>query len=372
MKTQAKVYVGMLVLTVAIWWGMALQPGLAAGPLYVAPGGNDSNDCLSPATACATINSAMNKSGDSGTISVATGVYTSTGVVTLGYNVTLSGGWNETFTTQSGLSTINGQGTRRGIYVPHNMSATVERFIIQNGFDFNVGGSGILNYGLLTLNNCSVSGNYARAGGAVFNYGVLILNNSTVSGNTGESDAGIYNGGTMRLNNSTVSENVSNSASGIYHQWGTLTLNNSTVSNNVATSSGGGIVQYMDMGTVTLRNSIVAGNIAPSAPDCSGTLNSAGYNLIGDTGGCNFVSSMGDRLNTDAKLGALTGLPGYHPLLFGSPAIDAGNPEGCGDSLGNPLDTDQRGVPRARRCDMGAYEYDGPYFPVFSPVIARN
>jgi hypothetical protein len=256
------------------------------------------------------------------------------------------------------------------MYVSHGVSVTVEGFIIQNGFDFNVGGSGILNYGLLTLNHSTVSGNYARAGGAVFNYGVLRLNRSTVSGNTGESTSGIYNGGTLALNNSTVSGNTSGSASGIYHLGGTLTLNNSTVSGNIATSSGGGIVQ--NTGEVTLRNSIVAGNTAPSAPDCSGTLNSAGYNLIGNDADCTFVTGMGDRLDVDAKLGLLTGSPGYHPLLFGSPAIDAGNPAGCTDALGNPLDTDQRDVPRARRCDMGAYEYDGPYFPVFLPVIARN
>jgi hypothetical protein len=123
---------------------------------------------------------------------------------------------------------------------------------------------------------------------------------------------------------------------------------------------------------VTLRNSILAGNTAPSAPDCSGTLTSAGYNLIGEPAGCDFVSSIGDQLTADAKLDALTGSPGYHPLLFGSPAIDAGNPAGCRDNLGNPLDTDQRGVPRARQCDIGAYEYDGPYFQLFLPVIARN
>ena len=49
------------------------------------------------------------------------------------------------------------------------------------------------------------------------------------------------------------------------------------------------------------------------------------------------------------------------PLLPGSPAIDAGNPNGCTDSQGHLLKTDQRGMPRPDRedqtgCDMGAYE----------------
>ncbi len=54
----------------------------------------------------------------------------------------------------------------------------------------------------------------------------------------------------------------------------------------------------------------------------------------------------------------LVGTPGYHPLLFYSRAIDAGNPAGCTDHLGNPLPTDQRGNPRLGPCDIGAYEYD--------------
>jgi hypothetical protein len=48
-------------------------------------------------------------------------------------------------------------------------------------------------------------------------------------------------------------------------------------------------------------------------------------------------------------------------LLPGSPAIDAGNPSGCTDGLGHLLKTDQRGMPRPDKediggCDMGAYE----------------
>lgn len=363
---------GIMVIALAIWWETPLraQSTLAAGPLYIAPSGNDNNDCLSPATACATINKALSEPG--AIINVSTGIYTGTGtaVVLLNRPVTLLGGWNATFMTQNGLSTINGQGIRRDIDVTNGVSVTIEHFNIQNGFEFNVGGSGIRNYGLLTINHSTVSGNYTRNGGAIFNFGVLSLNNTTVSTNTGEFNSGIWNGSTLTLNNSTVSGNTSASSSGIYQEWGTLTLNNSTVSNNVATSSGGGIVHTT--GTVTLRNSIVAGNTAPSAPDCSGTLNSAGYNLIGDPVDCNFVASPGDQLHVEAKLGGLAGSPGYHPLLFGSPAIDAGNPAGCKNSLGVLLNADQRGAPRTRRCDIGAYEYDGPYFPVFLPVIDRH
>jgi uncharacterized repeat protein (TIGR01451 family) len=52
----------------------------------------------------------------------------------------------------------------------------------------------------------------------------------------------------------------------------------------------------------------------------------------------------------------LNGSPGYHALVHGSPPVNAGNPAGCTDHLGNPLITDQRGKPRFGRCDIGAYE----------------
>ena len=68
--------------------------------------------------------------------------------------------------------------------------------------------------------------------------------------------------------------------------------------------------------------------------------------------------------NADPMLGPLQNNGGPTetvPVLTGSPAIDAGNPNGCTDSNGRLLKTDQRGRPRPDRedktgCDMGSYE----------------
>ena len=175
----------------------------------------------------------------------------------------------------------------------------------------------------------------------------------------------------MILNNSTVSGNTAFHAGGEIYNSDTVELNNSTVRNNTA-SQGGGI--YNADGSVTLQNSILAGNTATEdiGEECQGPLSSLGYNLIGNTSDCAFTPTTGDLTNIDPQLGALTGSPSYHPLLFGSPAIDAGNPAGCTDSFGNLLATDQHGVPRMRRCDIGAYEYDGPFFQIFLPLAAKN
>jgi hypothetical protein len=416
---------------------------------YVAPGGEDANDCQTPATPCATINGALGKAGfaASDPVLVASGTYTSTDdeVVLLDKSVRLLGGLNASFTAQSGISTVDGEDVRRGMTVSSGVTATVERFAIQNG-----SGGGISSSGTLTLNNSNVSSNVSSdLGGGIHNAdgGTLTLQNSTVSGNTGggiwgtygiynggtlslkgstisgntgggirnayectmtvdnstvsgnsgrgidssglarlnnstvrgNSAGGISNGGTMALNNSTVSGNTGGDGGGITQPvHGTLFLNNSTVSSNTA-GSGGGIQSY---GTVTLQNTVLAGNTADSGPDCIGSIDSSGYNLIGNTSGCSFTPATGDLLDVDPRLFVLVGLPGYHPLRPGSPAIDAGNPAGCTDHLGNPLDTDQRGTPRpldgdgdgTAICDMGAYEVDPehPIRQVFLPIILRN
>jgi uncharacterized repeat protein (TIGR01451 family) len=262
---------------------------------------------------------------------VTEGTYTGAGaeVVVLDEDARLSGGWDEAFTTQSGSSIVDGEGSRRGITVGFAVSAIIERFTAQNGYDY-YGVGGIHNDGTLTLNSSTVRDNTSRIGGGVGNVGFLTLNNCTVSGNRSVYDGGGINNG------------------------GALTVNNSTVSDNTA-RDGGGIRNYL--GFVTLQNTIVAGNTASaSSPDCVGTISSAGYNLIGDTSGCTFLPTTGDLLDVDAWLFPLVGSPGYHPLLPDSPAIDAGNPAGCTDHRGNPLDTDQRGFPRFGRCDIGAYE----------------
>mgnify|MGYP002624241665 CR=1 FL=1 len=49
-----------------------------------------------------------------------------------------------------------------------------------------------------------------------------------------------------------------------------------------------------------------------------------------------------------------------------------GNPAGCTDHLGNLLTTDQRGVARVDRCDIGAYEYDGEIFNTSLPIVFNN
>ncbi|HET6823704.1 MAG TPA: choice-of-anchor Q domain-containing protein [Anaerolineales bacterium] len=366
---------------------------------FVAVGGSDSNSCSVQDFPCATIDGALNKSSRGDIIQIAVGEYTGTvveGVVIVGKNITLSGGWDAGFTTQSGLSTIDGQGVRGGIYTDADANVIIDRLRIQNTVS-----AGITNYySVMILNNRLVTDNN---GGGILNNGTLTINRTTISNNTngdpccsgGGGGGGIDNSGTLTLNNSLVSANKLLGGfygSGIYSSPGTLILNNTTVSGNTG-GDGAGISTFV--GTIILRNStiasnegyglnITAGNVTVQntiiatngGRDCykdtgyGGAINSQGYNLIGTGTQCSFTPMIGDVVGTDANpidphIAPLQNYGGptfTHALISGSPAIDAGNPAFPGSEENACLTTDQRGVarPQGDRCDIGAYELRGP------------
>ncbi len=296
--------------------------------------------------------------------------------------ITLSGGQltlaNDTPSTDD--LTIQGPGARtiavsgndasRVFEIDTSAHATISRLTISGG-RAELGG-GIYNDGTLTLTGSTVSGNKAMVGpnsifggGGIYNSGTLTLSNSTVSGNVATFyGGGITNRDTLEMSNSTVSGNTTDADSGgggggIYN-WGvTLKLTNSTLSGNTAAgdSLGGGGVLNEDT-TLTLSNTIIARNTANTDPDASGTVNSQGNNLIGNTtGATGFVAS--DLKNVNPLLGPLQdngGLTDTRALLPGSPAVDAGKNTAC------PF-VDQRGVLRKDGdkngtviCDIGAFE----------------
>jgi hypothetical protein len=161
-------------------------------------------------------------------------------------------------------------------------------------------GTGIFNFGTVTLNSSTISENTAASdfdGGGITNYSTLILNNSTVTGNTGFRGAGIMAwAGTVTLNDgSSIHHNASNYGSGIhvynyYYGTVTVTLNDassihhnssvwgggiynetpafilnlnggSNITKNTATTTGGGI--YGPIGTINLND----GKIFKNAPN---------------------------------------------------------------------------------------------------------
>ena len=116
-----------------------LNFSLQNGYWYVSPTGNDNNvdDCRNSLLPCATINHAIQHAVTEGTILLSTGTYNDTGdsVVTVSKSVTLSGGWNSTFTAQDGQSVIDGENLRRSVVVSSGVTASMDHFDLKRRKD---------------------------------------------------------------------------------------------------------------------------------------------------------------------------------------------------------------------------------------------
>ena len=191
----------------------------------------------------------------------------------------------------------------------------------------------------------------------------ITVEDSTIVGNTTPNDGAGLAGGHLSILNSTIARNVANGhGGGLFMFNGSASdIRSSTIVDNVAdadgdgTGDGGGIASGDAPEGRTLGNSIVSGNRdnGGEAPDISATITSLGYNLIGTSAGGVFVGDLtGNLIGVDPLLDLLADNGGpteTHALMEESPAINAGNPTEC------PL-TDQRGLARIDRCDIGAFE----------------
>jgi parallel beta-helix repeat protein len=276
--TKLKACFSILFLSLVVLGGVILlmQPARAAGQWYVAPSGDDGNACTSPGASCATINGAIGKASSGDTIFVATGTYTGGGyeVVLIDKNITLSGGWEPGFTAQTGTSSIDGEEARRGMYVNPSVTATVDRFTVQNGYTDDGNGGGIYNSGTMTMTNSTVKNNFAeysgygsdRGGGGIYTIGTLTLINSTVNNNTASSNGGgIYStdGSSTVILDSQIYANtaIQVQGGGVGMDYSSaLNMSRSLVVGNAAQSNDAGGISSNNGSATYIENSIIAGN----------------------------------------------------------------------------------------------------------------
>ncbi len=241
-----------------------------------------------------------------------------------------------------------------------------------------------------------LEGNSAQKGGGIFlaTGEISILQSSATANQARLGGGGVYSESlatTIYATNSTFSGNTSDTHGGAFFITGAAYLSNVTVVLNTADhdssgndGNGGGI--FADTGSGPhLKNSILADNTDASSGtfgikshDCAGTLTADGNVLVGVANNatlCTVGGSLeGSRIGTSGSrinpgLDSLTWGPlGYtkvHPLLAGSPAVDAGNLTGCKDFLSAALTEDQRREirPLGLACDIGSYE------SVFTPSL---
>lgn len=325
-----------------------------------------------------------------------------------GGGIEADGNFSMTGSTVSGntaQATTTGTVYGGGLYLS-NPSATV-----------NISGSTIAN------NTAHAATGYAQGGG-VETDSALTMTDSVVTGNTANSDSGGAYGGGIDVDNGTLDlervelsdntaqygvANVSNAfGGGLATFYPTILINTTIAGNQVVNGRGGGV--FNDANGITINaygatiaqnsatwngggidvesganfqftNTLIAGNTVTATggagPDCddfgTGNVSSTGYNLVGIADGCTSLSAASsDQVGTgaapvDPMLGSLQAIGGgtrVLPLLPGSPAIDAADPQVVGsggtcytpDQVGNTRPKDDNGDGTAA-CDIGAVEY---------------
>ena len=185
---------------------------------------------------------------------------------------------------------------------------------------------------------------------------------------------------------------ISKACAGLYANGAKVPLFNATIAGNVLSRVNGqfnphrgGGVFITDTTVITAHNTLIADNYFTDnltqavADDCftaaTTSLHSLGFNLIETPANCLITgTTFGNVTGQDPKLGPLQNNSGStltRALLAGSPAIDAGDTNGCTNGQNQPLITDQRHFrrPIGLHCDIGAVEYS-PY-ALNLPLILR-
>jgi len=170
--------------------------------------------------------------------------------------------------------TIDGASMFQVFTVNSGATLTLSDLTVQNGSGgLAAFGGGIVNNGMLTLNNCAILDSFAGFGGAgIYNTSMLTITNSTISHNgTSKTDdgGGINNSGTLNITNSNFSGNAAAAGGAVENAGGMMTVTNSTFSGNTALA-GGGIV---NSGSLTIGGSTFSGNSATG--DAGGIANAS-------------------------------------------------------------------------------------------------
>ena len=216
----------------------------------------------------------------------------------------------ETIVGSAAGVTVDAGDSSRVFQIDFGVTASISGLTIRNGNADD--GGGLLNFGTLTLTDCTVSGSSASVmGGGIMSTGTLTLTDSTVSDNTaGRNGGGVYNGAyaTATFAGSTISGNSGFLGGGVYGGYGsTTTLTDCTITGNSANNSGGGLLFYYDS-IATVTGCTISGN---TASNDGGGIGNAGTLAISNTtienntarsGGGLYIAYYGSATLTDCTV----------------------------------------------------------------------
>lgn len=248
--------------------------------LYVSTTGNDSNDCLSEATACLTVHSAIGKSTPFSTIHIGPGEFHRNGSLNPRHELTFIGAGVDQ-TTLVGDSSDTFQLIYGSQYAIREMTvAGTDRMTTGNAIEVREGvrltlencrlsgkywGLRLFSGATATVNNCGFLDNYY----ALDNRGDLTLTNSAFRGNL----LGLNNDGTAQVENNVFDGNGSfdpgsgaSTTAVTNSNDGRLTLRGGSISNNL----GYGVI--INGGTATLQNVRVQNNAGIAVWHMQGSL----------------------------------------------------------------------------------------------------
>ncbi len=318
----------------------------------------------------------------------------------------------------SGAAIFNGE--------PHIL--LISGTVVRNNHTAGSGG-GIMNFATVNTTCTLITENSGQSGGGVYNAttGRMRLERSTVSDNEASgttaftgSGGGIHHSGGnsgstgtdgLYVADSTISGNrAAQHGGGIYNSWGNVFVYSSTIAGNIADfdgvdgGTGGGLANFgssfvagmtvftsparLDLGHTIVADNSDGGNGANDCVDLqqaplSPQLDSYGYNLIEDIGGCALTQAANpgtDITGVDPVLPNLAFEPSActpTQCPTTGPAIDGGaaSATSCPGGGGTDLTVDQAGRPRpvGGFCDIGACELQvaGPIVRP-APVLPRT
>lgn len=207
-----------------------------------------------------------NGNGQPDTICLSGGTYSVTsvnngqnGLPQITSDITIQG--NGSFITRNSASDF------RLLEMSPNSRLTLNSLSLSDGRIANGNGGAIRNFaGRLQLNGVTLENNYARTGGAIYNdSGIVIAQNVDINNNDAEGGSGgaIANFGVLgnvSLQNSTLSANFATSGGGIFNSDGTIYIDATILQAN--SSGSAGAIFNNNFGNVTIVNSAMLNNVS--------------------------------------------------------------------------------------------------------------